>query len=276
VKDLNFKSVARLTTTRYRVQYTVPVKQAVHGGCCRLSFYTTMRRTLTNLFILKACLLQRVVPFRPDSTLWRRQNIDSYVNPQWLSSTSRIFRYASKHKLMQPVQGISAIYRSANSNTMDVNPDFETNQSMIIQTVRKLCNSGSDIRGRFVDHDETVKSLIEAMRENSVVSSQPSLTPFAAHCVGHAFVDTILQSLPTSSNVTVCIGVDPRTHGIRLADAFASGIRSYSMRDKSNHQMISIVFTGAATTPACASFVRSQLCDGAVVCPTYYFCMLDI
>jgi hypothetical protein len=223
-----------------------------------------MRRTLANLILINAILLQRVAAVRTVNTLRRLQSIDTLLNQasiiQWHSQptkTSWVKRAAK--------QRIYAEYVSDYSQSNKIDAGLERISSIILESVEKLCNSGSDIRGRFVDHNETVTSLVKAIDESSIVSNQPSLSPFAAYCIGYSFADKTLQSLPSVSNVTVCIGVDPREHGIRLADAFACGIKSYSMSDKSNNRMIKTVFTGAATTPACASFVRSKLCDGAVV-----------
>ena len=142
-------------------------------------------------------------------------------------------------------------------------PDAEKISSTIIRNLRKLCGSGSDIRGRFVDHGDSIHSLVDAIQESEAVSNQPALTPFAAYCIGYSYANAIVESLSNSAKGTICIGVDPRTHGIRLADAFAFGVRAYL--DSRDRRSITLVFTGTATTPACASFVRCQQCEGAVV-----------
>ena len=148
---------------------------------------------------------------------------------------------------------------------IDTKPDAEKIGSTVIRSLRKLCGSGSDIRGRFVDHDDTIHSLVAAIEESETISNQPSLTPFAAYCIGFSYANAVVESLSNSSHLTICIGVDPRKHGTRLAEAFGCGVRAYSKADSRNRCSIKLVFTGIATTPACASFVRSQHCDGAVV-----------
>jgi Phosphoglucomutase/phosphomannomutase, alpha/beta/alpha domain I len=160
----------------------------------------------------------------------------------------------------------SAVFVLASSNSkIDARQDSEIVCSTVVRSVRKLCASGSDIRGRFVDHGESMLSLVDAIQGSEAISNQPALTPFAACCIGYSYARTILASLPQSSRATICLGVDPRTHGVRLAEAFAFGAKSYLTSDTGNQSLLKIVFTGIATTPACASFVRSQQCDGAVV-----------
>jgi hypothetical protein len=153
---------------------------------------------------------------------------------------------------------------ASSTSDIDTRPESEKVDS-IIGSLRKLCGSGSDIRGRFVDHDDSIHSLVAAIQGSESVSKQPALTPFAAYCIGYSYANAIAESLVNSSQGVICIGVDPRTHGVRLAEAFACGVRAYLSHDSRNRCSITVVFTGAATTPACASFVRSKQCDGAVV-----------
>ena len=91
--------------------------------------------------------------------------------------------------------------------------------------------------------------------------SQPPLTPFAAHCFGHALAQQLLDmaaaaSIPknkgndnSDDTIEIVIGQDPREHGMRLADAFARGAESADPR-------IRVVYTGLATTPGCSAFSR--------------------
>ena len=218
-----------------------------------------MRRIRTGIFILNALLLKNATSFRQITNI----RFSRPTTIQWVPSKSLAFVGIPRRSM---IGSTSVVCVSANSKvTIDVTSDSERIVSAVCQSVRKLCSSGSDIRGRFVDHDESIHSLAEAIQASEAMSSQPCLTPFAAYCIGYSFANTILKSLSESTQATICIGVDPRTHGIRLAEAFACGVGSYLTSDTENLGSLTTVFTGAATTPACASFVRSQQCDGAVV-----------
>ena len=119
--------------------------------------------------------------------------------------------------------------------------------SIISRSFEQL-ESGSDIRGRFVDHPRrgSVASVARAIRGESLAA----LTPFAAHCLGFAFATMIRNSQPTSAKdvVDICIGQDPRFHGTCLADAFSRGAESV--------QGVRVVYTGLATTPSMFDFCR--------------------
>lgn len=246
----------------------------MHGSAVKVNIHCgdTMRRIRMAIVVINALLLQSATAFHqinfkylsrriqlPEPTIWKKQR--DLTKSQWLPSNA--FNVVCISSLIVKK---SAVFVLASSNSkIDTRADSEIICSTVIQSVRKLCASGSDIRGRFVDHDESVGSLLEAIQGSEAVSNQPALTPFAACCIGYSYARTILASLPHSSQATICIGIDPRTHGIRLAEAFAFGARSYLTSDTVNQGNLSIVFTGIATTPACASFVRSQQCDGAVV-----------
>lgn len=121
--------------------------------------------------------------------------------------------------------------------------------------------SGSDIRGRFVDHPRrgSVAAVARAIRGESL----PALTPFAAHCLGFAFATMVRNSHPMmlledpTVGLDICVGQDPRFHGTCLADAFSRGAESV--------QGVRVVYTGLATTPSMFEFCRSGLCAGAVM-----------
>lgn len=99
------------------------------------------------------------------------------------------------------------------------------------------------------------------------------LTPLAAYCIGRALAISITNATTTGSllmkqnrPLVVGIGVDPRPHGRRLADALADGIRSGNGNRNTQQPAVHVAMTvGIATTPACASFCRYDLCDAAVV-----------
>ena len=115
--------------------------------------------------------------------------------------------------------------------------------------------SGSDIRGRFVDHPRrgSVAAVARAIRGESLAA----LTPFAAHCLGFAFATMMRHSPSTTLNdddnnddtvLDICVGRDPRFHGTCLADAFSRGAESVPG--------VRVVYTGLATTPSMFEFCR--------------------
>ena len=131
--------------------------------------------------------------------------------------------------------------------------------SIISRSFEQL-ESGSDIRGRFVDHPRrgSVAAVARAIRGESL----PALTPFAAHCLGFAFATMIRNSQPPSGEnvVDICIGQDPRFHGTCLADAFSRGAESV--------QGVRVVYTGLATTPSMFEFCRSVEIQTILLCPS--------
>eukprot|EP00429_Kryptoperidinium_foliaceum_P037400 CAMPEP_0176166166 /NCGR_PEP_ID=MMETSP0120_2-20121206/84982_1 /TAXON_ID=160619 /ORGANISM="Kryptoperidinium foliaceum, Strain CCMP 1326" /LENGTH=234 /DNA_ID=CAMNT_0017503697 /DNA_START=144 /DNA_END=845 /DNA_ORIENTATION=- len=113
--------------------------------------------------------------------------------------------------------------------------------------------SGSDIRGRFVDHPRrgSVVAVAKAIRDENF----PALTPFAAHCLGYAFATMLLAS-PSDENsqgTTICVGRDPRVHGVPLADAFSRGVESVPG--------VRVVYTSLATTPSMFEFADRLFVD---------------
>jgi len=54
--------------------------------------------------------------------------------------------------------------------------------------------------------------------------------------------------------ITICVGRDPRVHGVTLADAMCRGIESV--------KGVKAVYTGLASTPAMFTFCRTGSCDG--------------
>jgi phosphomannomutase len=64
------------------------------------------------------------------------------------------------------------------------------------------------------------------------------------------------QQQPT---IKIALGQDPRPHGKRLADAFARGA------EDSFPGRVQVLYTGVATTPACASFARLHGTDAGVM-----------
>jgi hypothetical protein len=116
--------------------------------------------------------------------------------------------------------------------------------SIIMRSITNL-QSGSDIRGTFVDHPR--RGNMASVAAATGKSILPALTPFAAHCLGYAFA-TMLKESMGGEEVVVCIGRDPRGHGTVLADAFGRGAEGVND--------VRVVYTGIATTPAMFEFCR--------------------
>jgi hypothetical protein len=129
--------------------------------------------------------------------------------------------------------------------------------SILTRSIRQL-ESGSDVRGQFVDHPRigSIVNVAYAIASRSAAQKLAPLTPFAAHCLGYAFATFILQNEQErqkqkerlGEGITIAIGRDPREHGPRLADAFARGALSV--------EGVRVVYTGIATTPAMFEFCR--------------------
>lgn len=144
-------------------------------------------------------------------------------------------------------------FRAAASDVDDVN----TSPSLraLIRSFKQL-PSGSDIRGRFVDHQRvgSMRNVALAIRQQSEKSGDDvaPFTPVAAHCFGQAFATKIynqeILKKKDGEPIVIAIGRDPRLHGVRLCDAFARGAKSVDR--------IQVKYTGVATTPAMSEFVR--------------------
>jgi hypothetical protein len=117
--------------------------------------------------------------------------------------------------------------------------------SIIMRSLTDMA-SGSDIRGRFVDHPRSgnMASVAQAIGKSNL----PALTPLAAHCLGFAFATMLRGSYPENEELVIGIGKDPRLHGAALADAFGRGAGGV--------QHVRVVYTGVATTPAMFEFCR--------------------
>ncbi len=129
----------------------------------------------------------------------------------------------------------------------DVN--LPPSMSILHRSIRQLA-SGSDIRGKFVNHPVTGR--MAGLARSIGQTSAPALTPFAAHCLGFAFATMIKEYHALQGNenedVVICIGRDPREHGVLLADSFARGAGGL--------KGVKVFYTGIATTPALFEFCR--------------------
>mmetsp|Transcript_7315 Transcript_7315/g.14363 ORF Transcript_7315/g.14363 Transcript_7315/m.14363 type:complete len:677 (-) Transcript_7315:1419-3449(-) len=138
------------------------------------------------------------------------------------------------------------------------NVNLPPSMSIIRRSIGQLA-SGSDIRGQFVPHPVTGR--IAALARSIGQTKIPALTPFAAHCLGFAFATMLKEEQRMNGQqdeeVTVCIGRDPREHGLMLADSFARGAGGL--------KGVKVCYTGIATTPALFEFCRSSLCHGGVM-----------
>jgi phosphomannomutase len=160
-------------------------------------------------------------------------------------------------------------------NTECDNVNRPPSLNILLRSIQLLAGSGSDIRGRFVDHARlgsisAVAHEIGRQQRLEGGGTYPSLTPFAAHCFGYALADMLLEEQQqknaknsddkTNTIITIALGQDPRTHGMRLTDALARGAESRLPGT------IRVVYTGIATTPACAAFCRLlKTADAAVM-----------
>ena len=120
--------------------------------------------------------------------------------------------------------------------------------SIIMRSMSHLA-SGSDIRGRYVDHSR-LGSIVNVAHDigKNADKAQPPLTPLAAHCIGYAFAKMLLESYPPGEQVVIAMGRDPRSHGSVLADAFCRGAEGV--------ENAVVKYTGIATTPAMFDFCR--------------------
>jgi len=143
---------------------------------------------------------------------------------------------------------------------------------MLLRSMSELAN-GSDIRGTFVDHPRMGSIASVAHTVDATASSKNKnalLTPLAAYCIGKAFVLQLVKeekecgailSNDSDFTTTICIGTDPRSHGPRLADAFARGAKSVA----DNNRKIRVLYTGLATTPSIMEFCCTNKCDYGVM-----------
>lgn len=120
--------------------------------------------------------------------------------------------------------------------------------SILHRSISELA-SGSDIRGRFINHPVTGR--MAGLARSIGQTALPAITPFAAHCLGFAFATMIKEyhlQEGKDEELAICIGRDPREHGIILADSFARGAGGL--------QGVKVFYTGIATTPALFEFCR--------------------
>lgn len=121
--------------------------------------------------------------------------------------------------------------------------------SILLRSLQQL-PSGTDIRGRFVDHARvgSIANVAHSIGAHSSGGIAP-LTPLAAHCLGYAF-GRMLKDRSVKEELVVALGKDPRPHGSRLCDAFARGVESVDG--------LRVIYTGLATTPAMFEFCRCE------------------
>ena len=94
--------------------------------------------------------------------------------------------------------------------------------SIALKSVDGLANR-SDIRGKFVDHPRVGSFASVAHAISNAGAGATPLTPLAAHCLGYGFSTMLKERFTEKDRIRICIGTDPRPHGVRLADAFARG-----------------------------------------------------
>jgi hypothetical protein len=148
---------------------------------------------------------------------------------------------SSSTKIGAASNGLLSDYFSSECDDSNMPPSL----SIITRSITQLL-SGSDIRGRFVDHPRrgNMASVAQAISKSTL----PALTPFAAHCLGYAFATMLKEKFSEGEEVVICIGRDPREHGTVVADSFGRGAEGV--------QNTRVVNTGIATTPAMFEFCR--------------------
>ena len=210
---------------------------------------TTMMRVLS--LALPALLLGLfptsstafVVPSTHVSSLLPKtgQLASTAANKDTSSSTTGASDFTSDDKFL---------FRPTDIDDTNTPPSFHK----FAEQLRQL-KSGSDIRGAFCDHVR-VGSIFNVLHATDQ-STLPPLTPLAAYCFGSSFAEMVKSQLPHKDAVRICVGVDPRPHGIRLADSFARGVESVDGAKA--------VYNGLATTPSMSHFCQSDLCDGGAM-----------
>ena len=179
----------------------------------------------------------------------------AFMRPEkWSSSSPRISvmtrnaqKEGSTDKIVAVGSGSDAFlhdfFFSSECNDVNLPPSLST----IYRSFAQL-ESGSDIRGKFVDHPRrgNIAAVAKAIRNEN----HPALTPFAAHCFGYAFASMLKKNQKgvNDQELVICIGRDPRTHGTSLADSFSRGAESVTG--------VRVVYTGLATTPSMFDFCR--------------------
>ena len=121
-------------------------------------------------------------------------------------------------------------------------------------------------------------------------ASEKAFTPLAAYCYGRAFAkmvqirsgkgsatyvndsnfnkrkvktnfdswgDEFDLGLEQKQETVICVGRDPRDHGVRIADSLCRGIESVDS--------VKALYTGLASTPSMFEFCRSGQCDGGII-----------
>lgn len=111
--------------------------------------------------------------------------------------------------------------------------------------------SGSDIRGQYCSDDEAVRGLDSVAQHKSAL-----ITPTISYCLGFSFA-RMVQAKEGTREVSICVGRDPRDHGIILSKYCCMGAEAAGAK---------VLDTGLATTPSLFEFCRSDLpCDGGVM-----------
>jgi hypothetical protein len=139
------------------------------------------------------------------------------------SSTTRRFALTNENKQSSSSDAFieKSFFSSSECDDINTPPSL----SILLRSLDQL-PSGSDIRGRFVDHSRVGSIANVAHAISSSGSAMPALTPIASHCLGHAFARMLQERSPSSNKLVVALGQDPRPHGKCLCDAFARGIQS--------------------------------------------------
>lgn len=230
---------------------------------------------------------------RSSSSSFRHRDIQALLafrnnpieSPLLSSSLSSFSTTSSSKRIKEDFPSASSSTSSSSISSDNTPPNLQS----ILHSLSSL-KSGSDIRGKFVNHKctgGTIANFSHLLKQGSSGNGGDAaiLTPLAAHCFGVAFarwsieMKSRLFNLHTNDDydnnddgddniLTICVGRDPRLHGERLADSFARGAESVVIMGDDgggNEVRVKVVYTGIATTPSMYEFVRANKCDAAVM-----------
>jgi phosphomannomutase len=196
--------------------------------------------------------------------LYRRQHSSSLYNSEFVISPD-------------------ASSSSSSSSKSNKDDGIPLDLQLLLNNISSL-KSGSDLRGSYATHEGSIPianyiaATLHHRTAAAAMGGTTLFTPLVAYCFGVAFARwTHLHKRLTkgmeynnTQPIQLCIGQDPRSHGISLADAFARGAESVSTSNNNKEGgdgvfNVVVSYTGIATTPSMYEFVRATKCDAAVM-----------
>lgn len=232
-----------------------------------------------------AATVGETAAFRPSAfpnprIVQQRSNLRAWDNPS-AESAAEVNSSALKKSRQQPSSLFVDDYFNAAPSPFRGATDIDRentppNLRTVLSSLVEL-KSGSDLRGTFVPHQssgQTIANLSHLLKSKKAQGGDgggAALTPFASHCFGAAFASWLLSRVSSDGDgpLTICIGRDPRSHGERVADAFARGAEGVG-RDTFDFEGgggggVRVAYTGVASTPSMFEFVRAGKCDAAIM-----------